>query len=174
MNNPKFNWLRWIAVLPLAIVCYFVGYALTNIVGHISAYFGGDSDDYYWVTHITLPMIASGMSGYCFIKAGTFMAPYYKKVTGIILLICFSPLLFLSIFLLSRQFKWQSLLEFIGTTIGLIIAYREIEELFPKKDQETNHIPIQEIEEQISNLTPGEQERKAELKEILKSKGFIK
>lgn len=123
INN---NWIRWIGVLPAAVACYFIAYALIKLSDLIS---GRDEEGSYSLAHLFVPLIASGAAGFYFVFTGTSIAPYYKRIVGLILLILVVLLSGMGVFLLIiNGFKWDLFLETTGQIVGAAIAFNQIKE----------------------------------------------
>jgi hypothetical protein len=77
--------LKWIGVLPVAIIALIVSNALWRILHGItsSSYIEPDS----WMNIILVEVMSAGISSASFIYAGTWLAPKYKKETALVLFI---------------------------------------------------------------------------------------
>lgn len=63
MDNPKYYWLRWIGVLPAAILSYVLGYAVLIIMNWLSVKIHIRSDgDGGWMSVYVWPIIATGVA----------------------------------------------------------------------------------------------------------------
>ena len=127
-GSPKLNWLRWVGVLPCSILAYLLAYALIKLFNWFQTLFGVDKDDAAWFNNIAGPAFASGMAGYVFVVVGTYLAPMYKKNTGLILMILLALLSGVGIFaaIINKHYV-TSIIESVAQLVGAVVAYKEIE-----------------------------------------------
>lgn len=92
MNKSTFNLiLRWIGVLPAAILIPTVGCILVIAMMLIGELFSGELLTYlrypevFAVDHYFTSFVISILFGYSFVSAGVTMAPQYKKAVAFIL-----------------------------------------------------------------------------------------
>lgn len=117
MNKNAIITLRWIGVLPSALVASILAYVLIYYCQHW--YFGDDS----LYGEYVVPCQASLGSGVAFTVYGTKMAPSYKKETAITIIVLILLLMGAGMFLAILQHKWFSLVKDIVCVIGVIIGY---------------------------------------------------
>lgn len=125
--NPKYNWLRWIAVLPAAILSYLIAYNLLRLLNLFNNLFDGRSNEGWYSLYI-IPVIAAGAAGYCFVAWGSFVAPSHRKHTGIILLILIALLTGGALLVEISKTRAMGIIELVGSIVGAVIAYFSIEE----------------------------------------------
>lgn len=123
MKSKSVYWLRWIAVLPAAVIGYFLGYAVMKLTSLLRIWFEADREGNFFETY-GVPVIAGGVAGYALVMAGTLISPAHNKIVALILLLISTCAVGIGIFLLSaRLFSWPHLLEIIGQITGSVIAY---------------------------------------------------
>lgn len=121
MNKYKWFWLRWIGVLPVAVVCYLLIIGLLNIQASFS-WLGGKN--------ILFSGIASGLAAFFFVFLGAYVAPTHHKKVALILLVTIGCFICVSIYqLLENSFTWELCIEIIGQIIGAISAFFEVRKL---------------------------------------------
>jgi len=124
--SPKYNWIRWIAILPTSIVAYFIAYWMIMLLAVLQeALYNHD-----WLETLIKSVFAVGMGGYCFVAWGTFMAPSYIKQVSFTLLLL---LIFLSggsvvLLWLNTTTHWQSWLQLAAQIIGGVVGYYQTEQ----------------------------------------------
>ncbi len=124
MNNPKYYWLRWIGVLPSAVIGYLLIYFLLKLIMVISLWLNIDRGDAPYLMEYILPGIAAGYGSFCFVTFGAYLAPTNKRTTALVLLIIMSCFVGMSVFIMIHNFHWQLLVETLGNAIGCFIAYK--------------------------------------------------
>lgn len=78
MKEAIINLLRWVAVLPGAIIaCMLASVIMKLLDSYFQAYVYANS---WW-----LELVNSGVSGYAFVYAGCYIAPKYKYIVSIVL-----------------------------------------------------------------------------------------
>lgn len=127
MKIDNYKWLRWIAVLPSAILGYLLVYGLLKLVVLLSLWLNVNSKNAPFLWEYTLPAIASGFGSYFFIYFGAWVAPSFKKTTSLILLIIMSLAMGISVLALIKEFNIALLLEIIGNLIGIVVGYKKNE-----------------------------------------------
>ena len=126
-NKNKWLWLRWIGVLPVAIACYLLVFALLNIPSF--SWLGGKN--------ILFTGITSGISAFLYVFIGAYVAPTHHKKVAFILLISIGCIICVSIYqLLKDSFTWSFVIEIIGQMIGAIAAFFEVR----KKENENKKV----------------------------------
>lgn len=130
MENPKWYWLRWIGILPVACIVYVAGYMLLMLLNWLTVKFYVDSDgDGGWMNLYVWPIFATGAAGFYFVTVGATLAPNNKKTVALILMILMciiSGAAFLGVLITKSYF---GILEGIAQIVGSVIAYKSIEEL---------------------------------------------
>ena len=84
--------VRWIAVLPGAVLGFFISYALIKLFNLLSNWFAEVSPDSPFAS-FTDNVILAGFAGFIFVYFGCKIAPNHKKIvayclTGLIILFC--------------------------------------------------------------------------------------
>lgn len=124
--NPKYNWARWIAVLPASVGACILAYLVFKFFGLLTAHFG-DQDDKPFLMNYSVPALASGFGGYSFVYAGAYVAPVYKKITATILLVISAALagigIFVVIALAHPTALITSIIESLAQLIGAFVAF---------------------------------------------------
>ena len=118
--------LKWIGVLPIAILALILSNALWRILHGLTAsrYIEPDS----WLNIIFVEVMSAALSSAAFIYAGTWIAPKYKKETALILLIILS-MLFGALLLAANFLKgdYFSNIGLISGIIGAVMCFFEIQ-----------------------------------------------
>ncbi|RYE57173.1 MAG: hypothetical protein EOP48_06400 [Sphingobacteriales bacterium] len=121
MNNPKLYWLRWVGILPCAVVCYLIAFFSVKLYDFI--FLRAEAGDIN-LLHLIVPGLASGIAGYFFVYIGTAIAPNYRKIVALILMIIAVLVSGMGAFILIiYRFDWQVLLETLGQVVGAAIAF---------------------------------------------------
>lgn len=114
MNSNFINCLRWIFVIPCAILGAFVGQALAMFIGYIVPWFAD------WFIHI----LGSYFIGISFVFLGTFLAPKNKvNISNILFLICLIVSICGLVYAYSTNFEYNKWLLFLNAFVLLIGAY---------------------------------------------------
>ena len=117
-ESSKSYWLRWICVLPLAIIAFF----LTSLVFKTFFNFLGIIFHIVWIKRYLVTFLAGTMSGVYFILAGYFVTPKYKKP---IILILFAIMVlylgYITILGYTNE-EYSPITENIAATIGITYA----------------------------------------------------
>ena len=123
-TNPKFYWLRWIAVLPAAVVAYFVVYYLFWFFAYVASFFS-DQTWWDWIFKTTL---GTGVGGAAFVFIGAAVAPLHQKYVAFALMIIVILICGFTTFALifAPNTHWESWLQVIAQLVGAIIAYFQI------------------------------------------------
>lgn len=119
-------WVRWVGVLPVALISLILSEFLFRLMYWVSSRFSGDWTG--WMQDYIAPVISSGVGGYFYIIVGTTIAPYYKKYTGLILMLLLTAFTGILIFASAFAGKYLNMIQFISVLVGMIIAYIEIDE----------------------------------------------
>ncbi len=121
--------LRWIAILPVAILAYSISIIFTNLIHLLSVFFGINELN-SWISEL----YSSGLAAALFVIIGTACAPKFTKSVAAILS-SIMILLTLLTFSLDAFDNIQSLTIFnlIGTFIGAISGFVYIKEKIVKK-----------------------------------------
>jgi hypothetical protein len=121
------NVLRWVIVLPAAVVAYLISYAAMKGIAHFILLIPqGNSST--WIHDYSLPLIASIVSGYCYIYGGVWVAPRHKLKTATRLLIIGMLYLLFALFTVVRTHHWITAIEIVGNIIGMFGARYKVKE----------------------------------------------
>lgn len=127
MKQNLITILRWIGVLPMAIIGNF----LVFWIFYYTQSFYHDENSKYVIYFV--PVLSSFFSGIAIISAGVMTAPAHKKITGLVLLVVVTLLMGFSTFynLIERNYLEfiKDISSVIGSTVAFLIAGRE-EEIF--------------------------------------------
>lgn len=125
-SNPKWYWVRWVLLLPLAFIAYTLVGLLFNVMFSMSMWFIGGSDDspYIYVGKC----ISSVVACYNFIIWGALCAPSYRKYTALVLMILMVLFTGMVCFALAQQKQWGDFTISIVGVIGLVGGYVKTEE----------------------------------------------
>lgn len=126
--NPSYYWLRWILVLPFAVLALVLGEALINLFNYINVWFFGWKDNSPYV--LVANVIAAGCGGFYFIGAGSMAAPMHKRTTGLILLVLLVAAFGFVVFISIQSKNWKALILAVASIIGAIAAYKNVENEF--------------------------------------------
>lgn len=118
------NVLRWIAVLPTALVVSIIGYYVV-IFGNMAtnAWMGNGwstFEDGWSLTNIIGFVVSNIFFGYGFVYGGVLVTPHYKKQTSIVLVAFLAALIGISFSLSLITGAWVEVL--IATLITLVAA----------------------------------------------------
>ncbi len=126
MNNTKLNWLKWIGVIPAALGAYAFSLLVVVLMGLLN-----QTDDkfslIFWIQKI-VPIIADAAGGYAFIAVGTRVAPNYKKLTGLILLIILVLISGVLIYLMLLGTEYYKATMKVAMIISATFAYIEMDD----------------------------------------------
>lgn len=122
--------LRWIAVLPAAILSFYVAFTVFVLLERffVGYYIGSTGDS--WISLYVIPLIASYISSALFIVVGVYVAPSYKKITGLILLVLFCMFDGMCLLRLFEEFKIQLLLQIVGQSAGVVMGFIALKDTF--------------------------------------------
>jgi hypothetical protein len=124
MENPKWYWLRWIGILPLACLAYILGYLLLILMNWLSIKFYSDSNgDGGWISLYVWPVTAIGAASYYFVFLGTHIAPNNKKTVALILLIILCMVSGAAVMGIFITRNWSIVFAAIAQIVGGAIAY---------------------------------------------------
>jgi hypothetical protein len=120
MNNPKLNWLRWVLVIPFALL----GYGVALLLQALEIWFYEPPIGV--VSYLQSPVF-SFISSLIFVLVGAEMAPGYKKTTGLILLSISTMIFGVLIFLAIEKHAYNSFIYIIPGILGTVLGYRMVE-----------------------------------------------
>jgi len=126
LNNSKLDWLKWVGVIPAA----FGAYALSLLVVALMNWLNHTDDKFslmFWIQKI-VPIIANAVGGYYYIVAGTTVAPSYKKITGLILLIILVLISGVLIYLLLIGKEYFKAIMSVAMIVSATFAYIEVDD----------------------------------------------
>ena len=126
MKNPKLNWLRWILVIPFALLAY----GITLLIQGIENWFY--EPPLWFINYLQSPFF-SFLSTLFFILVGTEMAPNYNRTTGLILLLISIMIYGVLIFLSLMAHLYLSFIYIIPGILGLFISYKIVETTYNLK-----------------------------------------
>lgn len=120
-KNPKLNWLRWILVLPSALLASYIPTIFTGIL-----------NNYYepsqWMIDYLEGPVGSFVAPIFYVTIGSYMAPKFKKNTALGLIVLF--LLLIGVFIFFAFVKKEYLEIFLAmmAILGSVIGYKLIED----------------------------------------------
>ena len=116
-SNFFFNVVRWIGVLPVALLVICLGYIVCYFVFKYSlAWVAVDTSQGVWaiIDEIWTKVVATGVSFYLGIRAGAFIAPNNKFIASVVLA---TILLIISLYAI---YLWIMYYEIISMIIGVL------------------------------------------------------
>lgn len=121
--------LRWVSVLPAAVIAYLLSYWLLLILNWLSVrlYFSSDSDG-GWMSLYVWPVIAYGVAGYYFVSFGSYAAPSNKNTVKLILMILATLISGASLVWLIRMQQYGEIVGAIAQIVGAVIAFKNDED----------------------------------------------
>lgn len=125
MKEKLIYYSRWFAIIPIAIVCYYLSYVAMKLITSIQKFFYNDDVGNSWILKYTAPIFTSGIAGYAFVSIGKKVAPKHKETVGLVLLIITCIVSGIGLFAAILLHHYMSILEIVGQTIGAIIGYKE-------------------------------------------------
>lgn len=120
--DSKWNWVKWILVLPVSFIAYFVSYTLVNLLNSFYLWMFDWNTQEGFVPQYVAPIMSSLIGGFACIYYGVKIAPGYKKRVAVILMavwVLFAGATFM-LFLGGREYF--TALSIIATVIGLVAA----------------------------------------------------
>lgn len=126
MNNPKLNWLRWILVIPFALL----GYGIILLLQGLENWFY--EPPIWFITYLQSPVFSFG-SAFAFVMVGTEMAPMHKKTSGLILLLISIMIFGVLIFLAIEAHLYKSFIYIIPGILGAFLSYKMVESQYENK-----------------------------------------
>ena len=130
MNNTKYDWLKWIGILPVSIFTYAVSFYVINLINSITSFFwDGDKFSMFYLLQYLIPLVANCFGAYFYIISGSSLAPNYKKKTGLILFILLLIITLFGIIMSIIRKEYSDLLLAIGTIISSFYAFKSINEM---------------------------------------------
>lgn len=125
MNKSKIIVLaKWMAVIPLATSIYIFGYASIILLEKISSFFVNDNDSLGGILNkFMIPISACFLSALLSITISTDFAPKKKKVAGIVLVILYTSIHGVLLYLSFRASDLIGCLTSISTILGAIYGY---------------------------------------------------
>lgn len=133
-NSPKSSWLRWLGLLPIAVIAYLIVSPLVKTIGDLIQMWNeidnmdrptrfGDLITRYIVT-----FVAGVLSSEIFIYVGVFIAPKFKKQTAFVFMILMLLIAVVGIYLGYLGYdpnprQYSAMAENIGILLGAIHGY---------------------------------------------------
>jgi len=127
--------IRWILVLPAALLATPIANFMTNL------YFWIGTAEETILGAIIRIVISVGLGGFAFVYAGSFMAPNYKRIVGIVLcttlvlinLLAYPFIKAMSLFIdVDSEISWQSYAKTVILILGAIIGCFSVFENYKK------------------------------------------
>jgi hypothetical protein len=109
--------LRWIAVLPAAIIASCIAYLFVNY----SQLFFVDEASKYAI--YVVPVSSSFASGIALIHGGAWVAPSFKKQTALVLLIICCLVMVVGIYTTLRESRYLDFAKDIASIIGAFFGF---------------------------------------------------
>lgn len=122
MTPLKHAWLRWLGVLPVAIIAYLIAYNLLRLLSLLGNLLEGNSPNGWYNLYI-VPVIAAGVAGYAYINSGVSIAPLYKKETGLILVVLMALITGAALLIELGHTRIMGILELSASLVGTVIGY---------------------------------------------------
>ena len=108
--------LRWLAILPAAVVIYLGAYYIFAGLGLFSPYSS-------WLDRYVYPAAAGGIAGYAFVKTAYMIAPASKMVAALVSAILMVVIMIGLLILGFPQRVGLGVLVVIASAVGSIIGY---------------------------------------------------
>lgn len=123
--------LRWICVLPAAIVGMYIFYLFSLLLGYIN--FGWNvviNGNSYAIIGIIASVLANGFAGAGFVYLGVYTAPKFKVVTALTLMIIsvLGSIYGICDDVHQGVFSWFETIKLLLTSFGSIVAFLNIED----------------------------------------------
>ena len=109
--------LRWIGVLPCALLASLSAYLLMFLFSRLSL----NTDS--WLIVYILPLICSYISGFAFMTVGILLAPSHTRIVALILTATLLVILRMEIIPVFSSKEYLEFTRFITTVAGSTIAY---------------------------------------------------
>lgn len=142
--------LKWIGLLPVAIISSMLAFALGSLIGYVSTrmfVFGGDGR---WIWAISR-LIASILAGYVFVCVGAMVAPKFKLQTSVFLtglvLVLVTIGITLQLVLHTVSGFWEQVEIYLGGVLAFAGAFSGHVSVKNEKSQPVNEMPIQKTKE---------------------------
>lgn len=124
-SNPKWYWLRWVLVLPVALLANILTGLFFNLLVSLSNWYIGGSES---SPHIYIgKCVAGAIGGYWCISYGTLTAPTHRKQTALILMVIFILITGMAILSQIQQKNWGDLFITIISIGGIVSGYLTVE-----------------------------------------------
>ena len=116
MDSLFFKAIRWVLVLPAAIAAYFIGYK-------IFMWANNEFAGLYFLANL-MSIIGCGFSAACFVALGSLTAPFYRKVTSIVLATIGSMIGVSMIVLvfMSEESGWLMIFQNVANIAGFVLG----------------------------------------------------
>lgn len=125
------NVLRWIGVIPASVVGMYVCYLFSMLAGYLNFGWGitinGETIN---IVSAIVSILANGFAGYGFVYCGAYVAPRYKGVTALLLMIVLVIGVILGIYqdFTLGQATILETVKLLANPIGSYIAFESIKE----------------------------------------------
>lgn len=126
--DAKWDWLKWILVLPVSFIAYFVAYTLVNLLGLFYLWMADSNPHEGFVPQYISPIISSLIAGFACIYFGVKIAPANKKAVALILMAVWVLLAGAALMLFLGGREYFTVVSIIATVIGLVGAVIIMEE----------------------------------------------
>lgn len=115
---------KWILIIPLAAIIYIFGYASVILLEKISSFFVFENELLSGILNkFMIPIAACFLSALLSITISTDFAPKKKKVVGLVLVVLYSSINGVLIYLSFRDSDLIGGLTSISTVLGAIYGY---------------------------------------------------
>lgn len=168
------NVLRWIGVFPASIVGMYVCYLFSMLAGYLNFGWGvtinGETIN---IVGAIVSILANGFAGYGFVYCGAYVAPRYKGVTALLLMIILVIGVIFGIcqdFTLGRATILKTI-KLLVNSIGSYIAFESIKEGVVSNIK-TPEIPMQDFGESREDYMNRVNEYRDKMKEIKSRKWY--
>lgn len=166
--------LRWIGVIPASIVGMYVCYLFSMLAGYLNFGWGitinGETIN---IVGAIVSILANGFAGYGFVYCGTSVAPSYKSVTALILMIIIVIGVIFGIYqdiTLGRVTILETV-KLLANPIGSYIAFESIKEDVIANIK-TPERPMQDFGESREDYMKRVNEYRDKMKEIKSRKWY--
>jgi hypothetical protein len=122
-ESPKSYWLRWVGVLPIAIIVFVIVSPIVKLGWDITLYFGITFGSAEFIKRYIVAFIAGYFTGNAFIAVGVIIAPQYKSGTALVLLILMVLSLGAIMALGFHNNEYNPWAENVGILIGVLLRY---------------------------------------------------
>lgn len=117
MKRTLISTLRWLTVLPCAIIASCVAYLFFK---YAQTFFVDENSKY---AIYVVPVVASLISGVALVYAGVWCAPDFKKQTALVLLVLYCLIMGYGTVLKMIDREYLDFARYVASIVGVVIGY---------------------------------------------------